>query len=225
MHPSPSTPPLETSHNNRTYRRAGSSWVLEGRGAKRNTPVSLGPARAPKGARGPRAGLATIAVSTRVSVARLELPETLLCLTFGGRASPVLTSFQKELGRKPRGQKMGGERPALESLEENSGCRVGKDPAATTGQESLETLPSGHRARPRASGSNWDEGWRLKFTQVNRANWGAGTSGPSLPRPARLDQTAGPLSQICQLAAWGSGQSPLRDGEKVTFFFNIFIAV
>ena len=59
-----------------------------------------------------------------------------LCLIFWGAVrgepSPVLISFHKEVKRKPRGETQEGERPTLESLEENFGCTAGKDPAATT---------------------------------------------------------------------------------------------
>lgn len=98
-------------------------WVFLGCGGLRNTPVSLQP----------RAGLASYSQHEGLSQG---WSRGSLCLIFWGAVrgepSPVLISFHKEVKRKPRGETQEGERPTLESLEENFGCTAGKDPAATT---------------------------------------------------------------------------------------------
>lgn len=116
-----------------------------------------------------------------------------LCLIFvgGGRVRgeppPVLISFHKEVGRKPRGETQEGERQTLESLEENLGCTAGKDSAATTGARkpgNAAQWPGGRDPEP--VGQTGMRGWMLKFSQVNSPSRGAGSSGPPLPRLARL---------------------------------------
>lgn len=64
---------------------------------------------------------------------------------------------RKELGRKPHGWRSGGERPTLESLEEDSAAQ--KAPKATAGAKaSGNTVPGRPVARPPASRANWAGG-------------------------------------------------------------------
>lgn len=104
-----------------------------------------------------------------------------------GEPPPVLISFHKEVGRKPRGETQEGERQTLESLEENLGCTAGKDSAATTGARkpgNAAQWPGGRDPEP--VGQTGMRGWMLKLSQVNSPSRGAGSSGPPLPRLARL---------------------------------------
>lgn len=106
------------------------------------------------------------------------------------RASPSTNQLPKRDGRKATWGEAQRREAGLESLEEISGCMVGKDPAATTGARTSGNAaqwPAGRDQEP--VGQTGMRGRRLKFSQVNRAAGGGRATGRRRPSPAKAGQT------------------------------------